>query len=380
MVFLTALIVFPVFVYSAVLMVFRTGLGKQRPERSGDSPKVTVLIAARNEDRNIAKVLGDLRNQTYPSDRVEILIADDHSRDKTAEIVRSCSVQDSRIRLIPVTVIEPGLTAKKNALTQALKHATGEIILTTDADCRVLPTWVETMVSYFTGDVGLVVGYSQFTEAGSLFEKLQTVDFLMLMAAAQGTANLGWAWAASGQNFAYRKTVYDQVDGYSQIGHRISGDDVLFLQLVRKTTRWKVRFAASPDAYNRTKAEPTLAALINQRKRWASNGAYQWKLNKSFFLYVIITFLANLILLLSLPAGFLWPMSLPYCIGAWILKFLAEGSLFLRACRLYGRKDLYKTFPAWFLTQIPYVVFVGIAGTLGGFRWKERNHTSPEQT
>ncbi|MFC1569043.1 glycosyltransferase, partial [bacterium] len=273
--FLLTLLLIPVIIYSAVLFIFWRGLRKQNHTRSPDQPKVTIVIAARNEEQTLPDLLEDLKKQTYVSDLIEILIADDHSEDNTAEMVETASRQDPRIRLISVTTSEPGFTAKKNALTQALRHAKGEIILTTDADCRVLPTWVETMVSYFTQDVGMVVGYSQLSDTAeneSLFQKMQAVDFLMLMAAAQGTANLGWAWAASGQNLAYRKSVYDQVQGFSKIGHRISGDDVLFLQLVRKTTDWKVRFASSNDAHNYTKAERTVSAFFNQRKRWASNG------------------------------------------------------------------------------------------------------------
>ncbi|MBN2104856.1 glycosyltransferase [bacterium] len=380
--FVVAVLLLPVLIYTGVLLVFQAGLQKKDNPRSQNCPRISVVIAARNEEKNIRNLLDDLKIQTYSEDLMEILIADDHSEDGTAEIVRAYSRKDSRFRLISIKSAESGFTAKKNALAQALHHATGEIILTTDADCRVLPGWAETMVSYFTKDTGMVVGFSQLCipNTGCIyFQKLQAVDFLMLMAAALGTARLGWAWAASGQNLAYRKSVYHEVGGFTQIGRRISGDDVLLLQLIRKKTDWKIRFASSENAYNHTQAESTFSAFINQRKRWASNGAYQWKLNKPFFGYVIITFLTNLILCLSLPLALILPNLLCCLLIAWGLKLLAEAWLLIRGCRLFGRTDLLSVFPVWFFVQIPYVVYVGIFGTLGGFHWKNRIHLSSEQ-
>jgi cellulose synthase/poly-beta-1,6-N-acetylglucosamine synthase-like glycosyltransferase len=368
--------------YAGVLTLFWAGLFRPRRGLSKDRPKVTVVIAARNEEKDLPLLLEDLEKQTYPRDILEIIIANDHSEDQTGQIIDSFSRKDSRFIHVPVTLYEPGFTAKKNALTQALRQASGEIILTTDADCRVHPAWVETMASFFTPDTGLVAGFSQLSDPEkheSLFEKLQAVDFLMLMGAAQGSANWDHGLAASGQNLAYRKKVYDEVGGFQRIGRRISGDDVLFLQLVRKMTRWKVRFASSETAYNRTRAESSFRAFVHQRRRWASNAAYQWRLNKPFFMYVITTFLTNLILLISLPTVMLMPALVPGFLAAWIVKALSENLLFSRSCRIYRRSDLYSAFLLWFLCQIPYVVIVGLTGTLGGFTWKGREHRSPEQ-
>ena len=379
---IAVILLMPVLIYAGVLLVFQTGLQKQEVHRSQDQPGISIVIAARNEEKNLPDLLEDLAKQTYPADRTEMIIADDHSEDRTAEIVRRFARQDPRFHLISVESTIPGFTAKKNALTQALRRARGEIILSTDADCRVLPGWAETMISYFNENTGMVVGFSQLCAPDTHcthFQKLQAVDFLMLMAAARGSANLGWAWAASGQNLAYRKSVYHEVGGFSEIGHRISGDDVLLLQLIRKKTRWKVRFASSQNAYTHTQAESTLSALINQRKRWASNGSYQWKLNKLFFMYVVITFLANLILLGSVPIILIVPGLSGLVLIGWGIKWLVEASLFISGCRIFKRTDLLPFFPVWFLIQIPYVVFIGIQGTLTGFHWKNRTHHSPEQ-
>jgi cellulose synthase/poly-beta-1,6-N-acetylglucosamine synthase-like glycosyltransferase len=153
------------------------------------------------------------------------------------------------------------------------------------------------MVSYFTDDVGMVVGFSQMglkREKRSVFEQLQAIDFLALLSAAQGSLNFNYPLAATGQNLAYRKVAFQQVGGFDEIGHRLSGDDVLLLQLIFRKTNWKICFAPDKRAFNSTLPEKTFTGFINQRKRWASNGSYQFKLNKGFLLIVVNTFLINL--------------------------------------------------------------------------------------
>ncbi len=270
-----------------------------------------------------------------------------------------------------------GLIAKKNALNQGIQQSRGEIILSTDADCHVKPTWIEMMVSYFTDDVGMVVGFSQLGTKGksySLFEKLQAADFLSLMAAAQGSLNLGCPLAASGQNVGYRKAAFHAVGGFKKIKNRISGDDVLLLQLIRRCTNWKIKFAPLPNAFNWTEPEKTLKSFLNQRKRWASNGSYQVKLNLGFFLFILSTFLMNLIVIFGTPIYIFMFHSMGLPIGCVLIKFFIEFLLTLKGATVYQRRDLLKYFPIWMILQVPYVIFTGLMGSLGHFIWKDRKY------
>ena len=253
----------------------------------------------------------------------------------------------------------------------------GEVILTSDADCRIKPQWIETMVSYFTPEVGMVVGFSQLgtkNDRRSIFEKLQAVDFLALLAGAQGSINVNFPLAATGQNLGYRKIAYEQVDGFKDIGHRVSGDDVLLLQLVHKRTDWKIRFAASAASFNYSLPEKNFKGLINQRKRWASNGSYQLKLNKVFFIIVANTFLLSLLILVSLPMIFLKNSFFSIFLCCVSYKLLIEFIILLKGASIYNRSDLIKYFPLWAIVQIPYIVFVGAMGNISKFVWKGRRN------
>ena len=365
-------------IYFITLFIFFSGLFFRNKKHQTKLYNVSVVIAARNEEKNIPHVLSDLIKQTYPSEIFEVIVVDDHSTDRTAEIVSQIAANYSNIKIIKAQQDNTGrLVAKKNAIYQGIKNSNGEIILSTDADCRIQPWWIETMVSYFLEDVGMVVGFSQLGKKGekrSLFEQLQAIDFLTLLSAAQGALNVHYPLASTGQNLAYRKEAFEQVGGFKEIGHRISGDDVLLLQLIYKRTNWKIRFAPSPKSFNYSLPEKTLQKFSNQRKRWASNGSYQFKLNKGFFLIVINTFLINLLLSIYLPFFLVLSKNPAVTLSCLFVKFLIEFLIILKGVQVYNRKDLIKYFPVWAVLQIPYVVIVGLLGNIGKFVWKGREN------
>ncbi|MBN2092885.1 glycosyltransferase [candidate division KSB1 bacterium] len=364
-------------IYVAGLYLFFVGLFFPRAGQSTKRPFISVIIAARNEEKNIGNCLKAISQQTYPFELFEVIVVSDNSIDKTDEIILTYSQQYSNIRLLRIDGIPDGITPKKNAIRQGIYASSGEIILTTDADCIVKSTWIEKMVSYFTDEVGMVVGFSQFGEKGqqqSLLENLQALDFLSLMSSAAGSSNVGWPLAASGQNLAYRRCVFDEVGGFARIGHRVSGDDVLLLQLVNKKTNWKIVFAADAGTYNVTRPEKTLKRLINQRTRWASNGPFQILLNLPFFVYILNAFLMNLLVLGGGMLALSGLISIKFILTILLLKILSEFVITIKGAFDFQRVDLLKFFPLWMLLQIPYVVLVGILGSWGNFSWKDRSH------
>ncbi len=362
-------------VYVAVVLLFWLGLFFPKPGLNRRQYSVSVVIAARNEQGTIGRLLEDLVHQTYPRDKYEVIVVDDDSADRTAEIVQSYVQKYPHFHYLRAEPGDGHLSPKKQALATGIAHGQGEIILTTDADCRVRSTWIETMVSYFLPRVWMVVGFSQLGrkhERRSTLEQLQAVDFLALMGAAAGSCNLGFPLAASGQNLGYRRCVYEEVGGFRAIGHRVSGDDVLLLQLVRRRTRWRLRFAASPRAYNASEPERSLRRLFHQRVRWASNGAFQLRQNLAFFAYILSVYLFNVALLGgAVCAPFVLALAVPV-VASFAAKVLAELMLVGRAAQFFGRSDLLVYFPLWTVLEVPYVVVVGIVGTFGNFTWKGR--------
>jgi len=364
--------------YSITSLIFLAGTFRINKKTQSFKTLVSVVIAARNEEHTIVNVLTDLIKQTYPHDYYEVIVVDDQSTDNTAKIVSDLARDNPFIRLLTSQEDENGLIkAKKNAIQQGIKASRGEIILSTDADCRVKSTWIETLVSYFTDDVGMVVGFSQIGRPGerqTFFEQLQAIDFLALLTAAQGSLNLNMPLAATGQNIAYRKCTFDEIGGFKEIGHRISGDDVLLLQLIHRNTKWNIRFAPHQDSFNYTYGEKSVLRFLSQRNRWASNGSYQLKLNKLFFLILLNTFMMNVLMLFSILFSLILPQQVPLILGSLLIKMMVEFAVILRGAAIYQRRDLIRYFPLWSLLEIPYIVLIGTTGNFGKFRWKGRKN------
>jgi glycosyltransferase involved in cell wall biosynthesis len=109
-------------------------------------PRVSVVIAARNEARNIEEALQSVLNQDYP--RLEIIVADDRSTDRTGDILDRMAERDTRLRPIHITELPPGWLGKNHALDFAAHQATGEYLLFTDADIVMNPTAIRRAISY----------------------------------------------------------------------------------------------------------------------------------------------------------------------------------------------------------------------------------------
>lgn len=366
-------------VYVGTLLLFIAGMMIRRRVVHGQRHRISIVIAARNEEQNIGNILTDLANQSYDKGWYEVIIANDHSSDKTVDVIEQHVARHANFKLLNMQAAPPRFSPKKWALQKAVEEAAGDIILATDADCRVGSRWIETMASYFGPEVGFVIGFSQFGALGAsqnLIERFQAFDFLALMGAAAGSANLGLPLAASGQNLGYRKTAFQQIGGYTKVAHRVSGDDVLLLQLIRKYTEMKIVFAADPAAYAVSEPQPTLKDLINQRKRWASNGIVQLKLNIVFFLYLLQVLLFNAALLVGLGMALCTGRHLDTVLGCLAIRVVSEFAISVKSALHFKRTDLLRYFPLWFSMQIPYIVGIGLAGTFGKFQWKDREHSA----
>ena len=167
------------FIISAVLIV---GVKKTFPRLNEEElPTVSILVAARNEENNILSCLESLDNLEYPENKLEIIIVDDASADNTLNIVSDFIHGKQKFRVIYLQTNEVAkLKGKVRAMAEGIKIATGEIILTTDADCVVNPIWAKTIASYYIEGVGVVNGFTSQT-ASNVFSGMQAIDFIYLL-------------------------------------------------------------------------------------------------------------------------------------------------------------------------------------------------------
>lgn len=366
------LFTFLTLLYTWKISFFLWGLFRVKPGSNRKKYSVTVIVPARNEEDNIARCLDSLAGQDYPRDKLEILIVDDNSIDGTAAVVQKFKKNFDNVFLISAGQFQSGLSPKKRALQIGIEASTGEIIVTTDADCWAPPGWISQVVAQFEDQVGVVTGLVLFEprDEKTLFQKIQAIEFLGLTAAGIGSIGAGDPIIANGANFAFRRRAFQQVNGYDEEQHVISGDDDLLLQKIDRLTDWKVKSAIAPASFVYTRPVTTFFSFINQRIRWASKGFVYKKFSLVFFL--VSVYLLYLLLFISVPITLPYLLSFPYPAAALLIKFIVDFLLILKGTALANRKDLRKYFLLAELFQIPYIIYVGFAGIMGQFSWKGR--------
>jgi cellulose synthase/poly-beta-1,6-N-acetylglucosamine synthase-like glycosyltransferase len=356
-----------ILIYLSSLVIFRLGLNYPSQNKTTELPSISIIVAVKNEAGNLPHLIEQLTGQNYPDEKLEIILVDNDSTDETPEILRCASQAHPNLRIFTTGIEKTPYRHKKAALSIGIREARGEIILTTDADCTMGKDWARTMAGYFTNEVGIVVGFSAIRHHNDWFTRVQALDYLQLMAAAQGSINLGFAWACSGQNWAFRKILFEKAGGYMLIRDRVGGDDSLFMQVMQKRTRTQVVFAADEAAWVETQAVVSIPVFLRQRVRWASEANYMHNLNRLFFGVIIATFLVNLAPIVYLILGTAGVVSFGPFFWMVLLKLVGEWMVFGKAIAIYKRETLKHTFPLWFILQPFYIVLMGIL-SFGGNR------------
>lgn len=328
--------------------------------------RVTVVIPARNEEQRIGSLLLALQNQDYPAALYEVIVVDDHSSDGTAGIVSGFP----DVRLIRLQ--EDALNSyKKKAIETGIAHATGDMILCTDADTVPGPRWIRTMTAFTTEKKAVFVAAPVLMKGGlgglSVF---QSLDFMMLQAITGAVVQERSLSMCNGANLAYTKEVFRALDGFSGIDDIASGDDMLLMYKICQRYPQQVYYLKSPDAIVATAPQDNWRAFIRQRIRWASKaGRYQ---DKRFWPVLLLVYCNNL--------SFLVLAVLSVCCAGWwqwlllgvVVKTLAELPLMISAARFFKQLSLL----AWFVFLQPlhilYTIVSGFLGQAGPYEWKGR--------
>ncbi|WP_411274794.1 glycosyltransferase family 2 protein [Daejeonella sp.] len=358
--------------YILIIFFLRLGWGRIPYFKKTDttpSTFVSILIAARNEEGKIEKTIMDILAQNYPGKFFELIVVDDHSTDRTSEIVASFSTLG--VKLIKLDESEKLNSYKKKAITEAINLAQGELIITTDADCRMDESWLTTIVSYYeSGHYNMISSPVIYFEEKNSFEEMQTLEFMFLIGL--GASGIGNKMPATcnGANLAYRKDVFIKLHGFKGIDDLASGDDELFLHKVASAYPGTIGFCKSREAVVYTHAKENLKEFIQQRKRWASKST-RYK-NKGVVFLGLSIWLFNLLFLLNFFLGFTDPFFWKIGLISLALKMSIELIFLFPVCSFAERKRLLLYVPLSTIVHIFYLVFIGIAGNSGKYKWKGR--------
>lgn len=351
--------------YLVQTAVVIAGLRRIPPAEGSARPTVSVVVAARNEENSIGPCLDALGRQTYSADLFEVIVVDDDSTDRTAEIVRVKMQRFSNLRLISPPA-EGRLRGKSRPLSAGIAAATGEVIMITDADCRVPETWVASTAALYEPEVGLVGGIT-LQDARTSFGGMQSLDWAYLLGVASSSVALGRSFGSIGNNLSFRKKAYDEVGGYESLPFSVT-EDYTLVHAIRTSGRWQQRYPIDARLLVESEPCPDLRSLFHQKHRWGRGGLDVPPLG--FVIMAIGWSVHVLPIVHTLVWGAWW-----HTLAVLFVKATADYILMHHVLARLGRIDDLRHF-LWFeLYFSVYVVALPIMVFLGGpVRWKGRQY------
>jgi len=218
-----------------------------------DTPLVSVIVAFRNEERNLPSLIGSLLSQSY--DKLEIILVNDHSEDNSLEV--ALSYTDQRIKIINAPNEVYG---KKAALRLGYENSSGEILYFTDADCILKNRCVELMQSKMIGEnLAMICGPVCYSNGKGIFHKIMQLEFLSLTGSGAAGFFINRPFMCNGANFAVRRDVYEEADLNKKYS---SGDDVFLLHYA--ADNHNVGFAQIQDCIVETQSPEGIADFFKQ--------------------------------------------------------------------------------------------------------------------
>ncbi len=335
------------------------------------APFVSIIVAARNEEKTIAQCLDSLARQTYDSRKYEIVVVNDHSTDNTAQFVKSKEGLSRKpsLSLYSLADADGKRCGKPAAIALGIERSKGEIILCTDADCTVTRGWATSMVGCFQPGVAFVAGPVRELPSDSFLSALQRLEFLGLITTAAGLIGSGKPIICNGANIAYRRDAFEQVSGFGPTSSSCDDETLMQRMIQRKVGR--VVFNVDPEALVQTRTPSTVLEFLNQRMRWASKrGHYE---DGSILLRLICLFAFFGILFAAGVASLIdSSLGIPF-LSVLLVKVTAELAVLNSGATLFNQRMRVGQFLIAELFHVPYIVFAALIGQFSSLRWKDRN-------
>ncbi len=224
-------------VLASLTFLFFLYFRKLKAESLPDSqlPFVSVIVPARNEEGKIGRCIESLAKQNYPS--FEVIAVDDRSQDRTGEIISSIAAKHAHVKCIKGKEAPPGWIGKCSALVQAVKHASGEYYLFTDADTCHTPESLRYALSYALANKAELISFMPVQEFGSFWEQavmpVLLGSFLCgdpLNTINEHTNERAYAY---GQYILVRRDVYESIGGHESVHDQIL-DDISLARVAKK--------------------------------------------------------------------------------------------------------------------------------------------------
>lgn len=361
------------FIYSSYIFWWICGWKKTDeyiPNSESNIKKISIIVPCRNESKNIIQLIECIKNQNFDTNCYELIIVDDHSIDCLLEDlikISTANYSSFNIKIIKLNENEKG---KKLAITKGINCAKGEIIICTDADCKVGKNWLKNMSgSFANSEIKLIFGPVMFNIKKGFWYRLLQLDFLSLIAIGASSLQNKKPSMCNGANIAYLKSAFIEINGFEGNYHIESGDDEFLMHKIFYKYKNSVKFIKNRDAIVYTKAPADFNEFVNQRLRWASKaGHYQNIISKSLpYFVVILNFFLLFYLFISIFMLDFLNLLIIFC-----YKIILDFVFFWSVLNFFNsRKLIMYIIPAQFFHCF-YITFISLFTIGRKYKWKDR--------
>ena len=263
-------------------LYYSTGLIRiRRSSSSEELDGVSVIVAAKNECKNLSVLIPRIFDQDYPNK--ELIIVNDQSVDGTYDLLLEMKAMYLDLKIVNVESTPDHISRKKYAITLGVKAAKYDQLLFTDADC--IPTsnqWISQFASkYGSSKSDIIVGFSPYRKKKGLLNLLIRFETMLTGLQYMGKAGNGRSYMGVGRNLAYRKSFFLENNGFGRLSSLVSGDDDLFVNA--HSTKSNTNAVLNSEAVTYSIPKNNLKEYIQQKKRHYSVGKY-YKFIDKFFL------------------------------------------------------------------------------------------------
>ena len=377
---LTLIAIITIILYLFIIGMLIYGFDNVSDFKLQDLPaktKFSIVIPFRNEAQNLPKLLDSIVKLNYPQHLFEVILVNDASEDDSVSIIEKyLETLHKRHNTgnFNLKIIENKSTTnspKKEAITSAIKISKFNWIVTTDADCVLPKYWLDVFDEFVQiNDPNCMVAPVTYHGKTSFFNRFQSLDFLSLQGATIGGFGIKKPFICNGANFAYRKSEFISVNGFTGNDTIASGDDVFLLEKFLKRNPKKVSYLKSTNAIVTTNAAQNIDHLIQQRLRWASKTSHltQW------FAKVVglIVLLGNLMSLVFIPAVLMHFISLKIALALFVIKFSIDFLLLFKTARFFKQENLLLSYLFSSLIYPVFSVYIAFLSFFKSYHWKGR--------
>ena len=341
--------------------VRRTRVTSKEQEAKTEQPGVSVIVCAKNEEKNLRDYLQALMIQDYPE--YEVIVVNDGSEDDTRTYLE---YWQKRYKNLKVTFVPMGAkvaSTKKLAITLGAKAAQYDYLLLTDADCRPESVhWIREMVAGFENkeqgarsreqrQTDIVLGYGAYFVKPGLLNRMIQFDTLLNGLQYLGMAASGHPYMGVGRNLAYSKRLFFEHGGFLGMLENKAGDDDLFVN--RWATKSNTNVVCTPESLTWSVPKSSLKEWLHQKRRHLSvapkyKASTKWRLGlEPVTRGLLYAALIALVVIGCKQEAFSIQMPMMIALGAMVLRWIGQCVLLNIAAFRWGVRKTVLLIPVW---------------------------------